>query len=50
MVVKRMGNFKSVQIENVGIFDLIFPVGSIYQTMSSDFNPSFIVRVCQEHP
>ena len=37
-----MGNFKSVQIENVGIFDLIFPVGSIYQTMSSDFNPSFI--------
>lgn len=35
-----MANLKSISINGKSIFDIIYPVGSIYQTMDSSFNPS----------
>lgn len=35
-----MADLKSLKINGVNILDIIYPVGSIYQTMSSSFDPS----------
>lgn len=35
-----MADVKSLKIEGVNIMDIIYPVGSIYETMDSSFNPS----------
>lgn len=35
-----MANLKSISINGKSIFDIIYPVGSIYQTMNSSFNPN----------
>lgn len=35
-----MANLKSISINGKSIFDIMYPVGSIYQTMDSSFNPS----------
>lgn len=35
-----MADVKSLKIDGVNIMDIIYPVGSIYETMDSSFNPS----------
>ena len=35
-----MTDVKSLKIDGVNIMDIIYPVGSIYETMDSSFNPS----------
>lgn len=35
-----MADVKSLKIKGVNITDIIYPVGSIYETMDSSFNPS----------
>ena len=34
-----MANLKSLKLNGVPIFDLIYPIGSIYQTKNSSFDP-----------